>query len=392
MPRDVYFWEPEVSPHKIPLFRAVNRSPLFGKAYYVAQCELSGDRVRQGWSDNAQPSELIEIGPTPQRVDQIIEQSSPRSIHIFSGLRRVPCIVQGIDAAVKHDRDFGILHEPRTFEGLAGYARLFQSLLTESKIKKSAKFILAIGRHGPDWFRISGYDNRRIFPFAYFIDKPKSVIHDVNPIPHVAYLGRLEKAKGADLFAKAIRHIKSEVKITIAGSGSLKDTVSEACSQDRKSCNYVGPIPMTLVPNFLSTVDVLVSPSITKDDGWGVTVSEGLLAGAYVMASDKVGSSMCLQHERGEVLRTLAPKMIASAIDDHIARAVYLRPEHRLSRSRWASDHLTVEAGVRLLWNIVNGNITPPRRGFNFITEVDLSISEPETEALQRSDFALGLD
>ena len=39
-------------------------------------------------------------------------------------------------------------------------------------------------------------------------------------------------------------------------------------------------------------MDILVLPSISTDDGWGVVVSEALMMGVAVIVSDKVGASV----------------------------------------------------------------------------------------------------
>jgi glycosyltransferase involved in cell wall biosynthesis len=354
--RDIYFWEPEVSPHKLPLFHAASRSGLFGATYYIAEAQLSPDRIAQGWVPGIKEGDRLEISPSRARVREIIEQSAPDSVHVFSGLRRVPCIVEGIAAAIEFEREFGILHEPRVFEGVRGCLRLVQSLATEFHLRKNAKFILAIGRHGPSWFRLSGYDPKKIFPFAYFID-PLPVVESraVRPGISVGYLGRLEGLKGADSFAASLSRLDSRAFVKIAGKGSLAASIEQVCALSPETREFLGAISMDKVPEFLSSIDILVTPSITTDDGWCVAVSEALLAGTFVISSNKVGASKCLEDGRGMILRRVSGIDIAHAINSAIAEEGLFTPSAREKRREWAQKHLSAEFGAELLSHIVNG-------------------------------------
>lgn len=362
----VYLWEPETSPHKLPLFRELLGHDRVLSARYIAQGNLNDHRRVEGWQ--AEIGDLpVTLAPTPADVNSIVENSCAESIHIFSGMHWVPCIVNGLRAVVRHRRRFGILHEPRVLEGGRGLARLSHSWLTERHLRRNAHFILAIGAHGPRWFHLTGYRRNSIFPFAYFLGNraPSGASFEMarRTAPIVSFLGRLEKLKGIHLFLEAIPSIKSPADFYVAGHGTWSSRVRHA-AQTHAGLSYLGPIKMAEVPYFLSNTDILVLPSISMDDGWGAVISEALMAGAAVVSSHKVGASICLADEtRGTVVQELTGTGLAAAIDGIIAKRLCAASFRRI-RSRWADEHLTERAGVEYLLKIFDhvfhGQARPP--------------------------------
>jgi glycosyltransferase involved in cell wall biosynthesis len=350
----VYLWEPETSPHKLPLFRELLGHDRILSAMYIAQGDLNDHRRREGWQTEIDDLP-VTFAPTLAEVNSIVEKSPPESIHIFSGMHWVPCIVNGLRAVIRHQRRFGILHEPRVLEGGRGLARLGHSWLTEGPLRRNACFILAIGAHGPRWFQLTGYEPKTIFPFAYFLgNRPPSaasfeMARGTSPI--VSFLGRLERLKGIHLFLEAVPRIKSPAEFYVAGHGTWSSRVHEA-AQTQAGFNYLGAIKMSEVPYFLSNTDILVLPSISMDDGWGAVVSEALMAGAAVVSSQKVGASMCLADEtRGVVVQELTGASLAAAVDGIITKGLRAA-SYRKIRSAWADEHLTQRAGVEYLLKI----------------------------------------
>ena len=350
----VYLWEPEISPHKLPLFRELLGHDRIASAHYIAERDLSSHRRLEGWQyemDNLP----VTLAPTLSEVNSIVEKSPPEAIHIFSGMHWVPCIVNGLRAVVQQRRRFGILHEPRVLEGGRGFARLTHSWLKERPLRQNARFVLAVGAHGPRWFQLTGYKPSTIFPFAYFLSNQASTAASFemarSATATVSFLGRLERLKGIHLFLDAIPRVKSPARFYVAGHGTWSSHAQQA-ARTHANLDYVGAIKMAEVPFFLSNTDILVLPSITMDDGWGAVISEALMAGAAVVSSHKVGASMCLaDHTRGCVVQELTGASVAAAIDTIIEQGLCAEP-YRKTRSEWAEAHLTQRAGVEYLLKI----------------------------------------
>ena len=350
---DIYFWEPCVSPHKVDLVRHLARDARVRSCRMIAQQSIPPDRASLGWTLPPGMGEASIIAPSGDDVERIVVTSPADSIHIFSGMHWVPCIVQGLRAVRKYGRRFGIMSEPRAFEGIKGISRLAHSWLTEAPLRRRADFVLAIGRHGPRWFEMAGYAKRRIFPFAYFLPEPeRQAVKPRAPgaVPIVGFLGRLERSKGIHLFLGAVTEIGPRIEAVVAGSGSASAEVVAA--QSREQIAFHGAIPMESVPAFLADVDVLMVPSVSQDDGWAAVVSEALMAGAAVVASDRVGASVCLSESgRGLVVGELSAGAFARAVLQLIdGNALHAE---RGKRSQWARARLTGAAGASYLMRIL---------------------------------------
>ena len=350
---DLYFWEPAISPHKIDLCNALAASDRVSSVTYIAQKELPRSRVEQGWSVGPLNAQLI-LSPDGSAVSDIVAASSATAVHIFSGIHGPPVVVEGLRAVVASGRRFGLLSEPRAFEGLAGWARLVHSWLSEGALRHHADFVLAIGRNGPPWFASVGYKRARIFPFAYFVPFAENAAQNFVGAPRVTFLGRLTRPKGINLFLEAIRRMRGDIHVEIAGGGPEEPAVQAASARRRNAPRYLGVLPMNRAPALLARTDILVAPSLTRDDGWGAAVGEALLQGAAVVATDRVGASICLDAPwRGRVVRRLDPEAIAGAIASLI-ESDELRPECRRRRADWAKRRLTGEAGAGHLLDILS--------------------------------------
>jgi glycosyltransferase involved in cell wall biosynthesis len=354
----------------LPLFYEVSQHPCIDSATYIAQRPLNEKRIKQGWQAELKTDAQIVISPTNSEIDRIISGSPKNSVHVFSGMHWAPCIVNGLKAAIKYRRRFGILSEPRVFEGLKGFARLAHSWMTEANLRQRTSFVLAIGAHGPAWFRMAGYPSKVIFPFAYFLPNLVGAAPAASPIngqlPVASYLGRLERAKGVHLFLDCIPLVQNRVKFKVAGYGALEPDVVKTGSRYR-DFHFLGTLPMARVPEFLTETDILVLPSITMDDGWGAVVSEALMAGAAVVSTFKVGASICLgERARGIVIRDFSGSDIATAIDALIDEG-YTSQHHRAMRAAWATKRLDQAAGAQYLLEIFDHLFAGKARPLSFL-------------------------
>ncbi len=351
---NVIFWEPSVSPHKLALFRAMARSPRTGRCIYVAQDPFPEGRAGQGWELDDLAGLDIRVAPTDGEIARMIDTDRDDTIHLFSGIHWVPCIVAGLDRAVRTDAHFGLMVEPRASEGWRGLARLAHSWLTERRIRAHAAFVLAIGRHGPSWFRRTGYRADRIFPFAYFLPQ-RSVPAAAASADRLrlGYLGRLTEAKGISLVLDLPQHLTVPASLRIAGAGDAEAAVRVAADA-RRDVVFEGALPMSGVPAFLAEIDILLVPSLTTDDGWAAVVSEALMAGCAVIASDRAGASILLDDPMlGRVLETLDPPALATAVAA-VATATRFDAITRDKRAQWAARHLTGDAGAAALFAVLD--------------------------------------
>ncbi len=344
-PLHLAFYLPQTSPHLSPLIAALAARGDVASVTTFVQEGVPSERIALGWDADAPITfdQHIGLDAAQQRAKMA---ALPRgTVHLFLGLRRVPCIARGLRYCQVEGWRFAIIHEPRVREGFRGRLRWLQSWLTEGRIRQRAMLVFAIGAHGAAWFRSTGYRPGRIVPFAYFIPP-----RDPPPVraprrPTIAYVGRLVPEKGFADFLTAVDALGATVDAVIAGAGVLADS-ARAMADANPHIRFEGVVPMARVPILLEAVDILIQPSHTTDDGWGVIVSEALLCGAAAITSDVVGASICLQDPiRGRTIPPRHPAAIAQAVTDLIESDA-LKHERRIERHEWAGRNLVADVGA----------------------------------------------
>ncbi len=352
--RRLVFWEPTVSPHKLDWIREVQAHPEVAACTYVSDASLRRERAELGWSVDDKPGLELIVAPTPERIRAIFAEH-PDSVHVFSGMRQVPAIVEGLKCAVRSRARFGLCSEPRVLEGGAGKVRLVQSWLTEGALRRHAEFVLAIGANGPRWFRLAGYPAARIFPFGYFIDPLYPVIATpADRRPKIAYVGRLVREKGADAFLQAAKRLPEFDKLFV-GKGPLEADIVSAAKHD-PTIQFLGVVPRKQIAGVFAAVDILILPSRTTADGWGVVVSEALMSGCFAIVSRFAGASLA-------IVDTMLGSTIATVDVDAITQAArgalvggLLDGEHRLRRREWGKRELSAHAGARRFLAILDAS------------------------------------
>ena len=293
------------------------------------------------------------VHPSVAEIDALIDEAPGATLHVFSGLRWVPTIVAALRGVRRRGASFAVMSEPRVREGLGGAARWAQSWLTEGWLRRRVAFVLAQGRHGVPWFRSVGYPAERIFPYAYFVE-PLDV--DGEPEPYrrgcpvrVGYVGRLVRAKGVFQLLYAVAALGPAARLSVVGSGA--DEV--ALRAIAPNVDFRGSLPNAAAVAFMRDLDVLVLPSLSTDDGWGVVVSEALMQGTAVIASTAVGASLLLDEPLfGRHVRAGSGEALAHAIIDLRDAGEFSAPRRALRQQR-ARALLSAQAGARHLLEIV---------------------------------------
>jgi glycosyltransferase involved in cell wall biosynthesis len=352
------FWEPCPSPHKADLLDAVAAHAPELEVVCCADHPLSEERIALGWTPRRGCGLRTIVAPTDLEVDALAHERPGETLHIFSGVRWLRTLTRGIRSVRASGARLAIMSEPRVREGWTGEARFLQSWATEGWLRRNARFVLAIGRNGPDWFTSVGYPSVRVFPFAYFIAPPDcgragdAQMACERPPIRVGYVGRVLSEKGVFDLANALGELRSDCTLAIAGYGPDAERLRRLCTSLGVSAVFHGVVPMAAIGGLMRRLDVLVLASQTSD-GWGVVVSEALMCGTAVVATPHVGGSVMLDDARfGRVVPTRSPTAIAHAIRC-LAAANALEPDARDDRMHLARERLSADAGARYLLEIV---------------------------------------
>ena len=351
------FWEPNISPHKSDLFNAL--TAITGSDIEVLVCadrDLLPERAAMGWSRPLAVRHREIIAPDERQVEHLVTEQATTTLHIVSGMRHVPTIVSALAAIRRHGARFALMSEPRASEGLRGAIRYLQSRLTEGWLRQRTEFVLAIGRHGPAWFRAVGYPRDRIFPYAYFVAPPAAMTSSSGSTPElkVAYVGRLIRQKGVADLIDAMAELGPNHRLTVVGDGPERHNLAARCQTRKVTADFTGVLPMDRIGTLLAGVDVLALASTATDDGWGVVVGEALMTGTAAVASRCVGASIVLDDPRlGRVIPPRTPSAIAEAIRDLHSNGGFTADARR-QRRQLAISMLAPEAGVNALLDIVH--------------------------------------
>lgn len=115
----------------------------------------------------------------------------------------------------------------------------------------------------------------------------------------IGFLGRIHPFKGLDVLLDAVSLIPSHrIKVRIAGGGDVDyvERLRRASTDSR--IEWLGAIPPSEVVEFLSSIDVLVVPSVWMETG-PMTVVEAWAAGVPVIGSERGGVSEWIQEFGG---------------------------------------------------------------------------------------------
>lgn len=116
--------------------------------------------------------------------------------------------------------------------------------------------------------------------------KKFDLVRTTTDMSTIGIVGRLEKIKGPDIFAKAILELKNrysiEPNILFVGDGSMLGELRKLIGNQIAKARFVGFVRN--VQDWLPKIDLLVVPS--RSEGFGLVLVEGLMSKCIVVASD----------------------------------------------------------------------------------------------------------
>jgi glycosyltransferase involved in cell wall biosynthesis len=141
-----------------------------------------------------------------------------------------------------------------------------------------------------------------------------------SPRPRIGFVGRLEPVKGLDVLLDAFQKLTSATSLVIAGDGAEREALrSRITSMDGGSrILLLPPVSYAEMPAFLSSLDVLVLPSVTilplHREQFGRVLVEAMAAGVPVVGSSS-GAIPEVIGEAGLVVPERDPDALARSID-----------------------------------------------------------------------------
>ena len=331
---------------------------------YVANEQMSAKRAQQGWKAPALADAQLHFAPDKASVRSIVRSAPANSIHLCQGLRG-----NGLVAAAQQQLRARGLRQWVVMETVDDaklwgwvkrleYARLFLFW------RKSLQGVLATGYATDAWVQARGIPKEDVYPFAYFLQQLQQTSRPAvfRRRFRFVFVGNLIKRKRLSLLIKAIAKLPADqVELAVIGFGPLDGVLhaqAEALLPGR--VDWIGRLPMELVPAEMARADCLVLPS--RHDGWGAVVSEALMVGTPVICSDRCGAAgVALASGHGGVFRSGDADDLQAKMQQVLTKGPLL-PQDRTSLTQWAYG-LGAEAGANYLLEILaytsDGGVKP---------------------------------
>lgn len=207
------FWMNCLSPHQLPYIVELMNDDRVEAVDIVVGETISESRLAMGWE---LPQERngkyflhgcnVHIRPNEQEIVSLFEDSCPKSVHLFSGIRGFSFVYKSFCASLRYNIKRGIITErPNTFAfGMANGKPLWlhktRFWLQDRKYIPFIHYVFAIGEECADYY-CSISNMWKVIPFAYCTSNPNSL--DGSDMGGVIFVGSLSKRKNIKLLMKA---------------------------------------------------------------------------------------------------------------------------------------------------------------------------------------------
>jgi glycosyltransferase involved in cell wall biosynthesis len=144
-----------------------------------------------------------------------------------------------------------------------------------------------------------------------------------NRAPTILFVGGMDKAhafKGVDILLRAIEKI-SNVELVLVGDGDLKKSYEKLANDlgIEKRCNFVGKLDEKELIAKYQSVDLLVLPSLSGAEAFGLVALEAQSCGTPVVASDLPGVRTVVSNNETGIL---VPPSDVQALSGAISRLI----------------------------------------------------------------------
>lgn len=323
MKQTVIFWKNHPALHDHRLYLAI-------AAYYhvLLVCDTPVPQKRilnSGWSnEEGVQTVFLSDSLTPKQFIHSLIDEHPDAIHVLCGLRGCRCVRLALPYFLRQPSPRLVVCQEaptRTF----GFRRIVQDLIYRAiifRIRKKVLAFFAMGTMGTSAYMRLGFPKEKIYSTMYSypgdyppLPPPK---HSAMPIKLI-YVGDAIPAKGVHLLLDAVKSFPPDaIHLTMVGSdpeGILAKAQSDRFWNGRLT--LLGVIPNRKIIEVLSQHDLLILPSL--NDGWGMVVTEALIAGIGAIVTDACGSQdVPRQFDTGLVI----PAGSVSAIKEALSRVL----------------------------------------------------------------------
>lgn len=363
-PIKICIWENIASPHQSFFFEALSKQVDLQVRYFE---KFHNERVKLGWSDNAQ------LPSNEQYVDDVthalktIPQWKER-IHVVPGIS-YPFTKKLLDILIANDVKW-IHWSERSGIGLARKLHynvllfnilqpIVSTLLKRSYAKKINRYALGVFSQGDlakNDFINWGIQKDKIEPLFYTVDmlnvKSESLLQKYlssDDKKVLLYVGSLYEGKGISDLILAFSRIKQSDNwvLILLGHDNGGSHYQELVKQlgINKKVVFAGPKPIEDVPTYISQSDLFVLPS--RYDGWGAVLNEASQLGKAIISTDQCGAAhhIIKKDQNGIMVPAGDVNALSSAIQFYVDHPKKIK-EHGEKSKKIYYDEFTPEKNV----------------------------------------------
>lgn len=356
------FWQVIISPHQMPFLKALALREEVSSVLLVVSKGEDQRRAEMGWDFIRESTEKLQILVTPSEEQTLgVMKHYENAHHFFSGITAIPMVFRAFKKSLDFEVRRYLIVEGPFYYKKPKFLHSIKTLLKEQKYFKFINKVYAIGSHSREWYKDWGFSKDQVIPFAYCVDSNPFVPSINEQLPKLIFVGSLIKRKGVDLLINALRSTKISYKMEIIGNGNqtayLEDMVDRFDLRQR--IFFKGVLDNRAVREHISHSDVLVLPS--RHDGWGAVVNEALMAGLFVICSDKCGASDLIKDKFNGIVFTHQQKnSLTSSLDYCIENIDRIRRKKALIHE-WSKKIEGKEMAKYMVESIeAQETVTPP--------------------------------
>lgn len=355
---NIIFYQNILSMHQSAYIRALANK--VEKVILVVEKEMLDERKKQKWGIPDFGKTEIIIAPNESQIDYLA--NIPDAVHIFSGLDNPILLKTAKNKEIRKTTKIGVFTESYRYTGIRGKLRYFKYKMLFLKHKNNIDFILTTGSIAYRQFKRIGFEEGKLYNWAYITEYVNNSIECDNSLHSKAsllFVGSIDDRKNImNLIAVCNKLKRNSFTLKIIGRGSLENDMFEAIKSN-SDITYIGVIDNKEISSYMESADLLILPS--KYDGWGAVVNEALMCGLPVLASNHCGAKDLLKDGRGRIF-SIEENNLEQVLSDFI-KELPCTNEKREEIKRWARGNISGEAAAEYLIEIIdyveNGGVKP---------------------------------
>jgi glycosyltransferase involved in cell wall biosynthesis len=361
---NLIFWQNIVSPHQMPYINELVNQPDVSDVVLIVPETMSIEREQMGWKLNEINSKIkLFVNPSDNETEKIYKKYTLNSYHIYSGrIGAFPFVTKAFKISLKYPIKRGIISEqPFTYKKPL-FLHFFKTLLYEYRYLKRIDYVYAIGEKAVRWYKFWN-KKWKVIEFAYCVDKPLYNAKLNSETVKYLYVGSLIDRKNVKLVIKSLQSFKdNSFYFDIIGDGPNRKKLENYVKNTNLSnkISFKGSLSREYIQQIINEYDVLILPS--KFDGWGAVVNEAIMAGLFVIVSDKCGSKVLIDSnkKRGIVFKSCNVNDLAKAMQYSIEHKEQLDNTKKY-RLEW-SECISAKAIAKYFIQAIQSDkyVTPP--------------------------------